>query len=175
MGLLSDAFGPRAVGDHRVLARMPEGWSFVQAASVPAVFLTAYLGLVELAGVRRGERVLVHAAAGGVGMAAVQLAGYLGAEVFATAHPSKWGTVEGLGVDPGRVASSRSTEFRERFRQASGGAGVDVVLGSLAGELVDASLDLLGEGGRYLEMGKTDIRDPNQVAAEHRGVAYQPL
>ena len=97
MGMLPGSFGPVAVTDARLLVRVPEGWSFVQAASVPTVFLTAYYALVDLAGVRRGERVLVHAGAGGVGMAAVQLARCLGAEVFATASPGKWGALRRWG------------------------------------------------------------------------------
>jgi len=77
MGLVAGGFGPVAVSDRRLLARVPDDWSFAQAASVPIVFLTAYHGLVDLAGVKPGERLLVHAAAGGVGMAAVQLARHL--------------------------------------------------------------------------------------------------
>ncbi len=166
MGLLDGAFAPTAVADARMLARVPEGWSFEQAASVPVVFLTAYYALVDLAGLEAGESVLIHSAAGGVGMAAVQLARHLGAEVFATASEPKWPVVHGLGVPQERIASSRTTEFEERFR-----LGVDVVLDSLAGEFVDASLRLVRPGGRFVEMGKTDIRDAAQVRAEH-GVAY---
>ena len=140
---------------------------------MPVAFLTAYYALVDLAGLRAGERVLVHAGAGGVGMAAVQLAKHLGAEVFATASPSKWETLRALGLDDAHIASSRSLEFRERFLEATGGCGVQVVLDSLAGEFVDASLDLLVEGGRFIEMGKADVRDPDVVAAAHPGVAYR--
>jgi NAD(P)-dependent dehydrogenase (short-subunit alcohol dehydrogenase family)/acyl carrier protein len=152
---------------------VPDGWSFAQAASVPIVFLTAYYGLVDLAGLKQGERVLVHAAAGGVGMAAVQLARHLGAEVFATASPGKWEALRRLGLDEAHIASSRTLEFKERFLEESGGRGMDVVLDSLAGEFVDASLDLLGEGGRFVEMGKTDIRDSVQVAESRPGVSYR--
>ncbi len=173
MGLLPGAFGPVSVSDHRLLTRMPAGWSFVQAAAVPGAFLTAYYGLVDLARLQRGERLLVHAAAGGVGMAAVQLARYLGAEVLGTASPGKWGVLEALGFDESHLASSRDAGFREQFLKATDGRGVDVVLNSLARELVDASLGLLPEGGRFVEMGKTDIRDPERVAAEHPGVAYR--
>ena len=152
---------------------MPAGWSFVQAAAVPGAFLTAYYGLVDLARLQRGERLLVHAAAGGVGMAAVQLARHLGAEVLGTASAGKWGVLRALGIDDSHIASSRDAGFREQFLKATDGRGVDVVLNSLARELVDASLQLLPEGGRFIEMGKTDIRDPEQVAAEHPGVAYR--
>ncbi|MDT0440837.1 zinc-binding dehydrogenase, partial [Streptomyces doudnae] len=131
-------------------------------------FVTAFYALVDVAGVRAGESVLVHAAAGGVGMAAVQVARWLGAEVFATASEAKWGVVRDLGVPEDRIASSRSAEFAARF-----GAGVDVVVDSLAGELVDASLGLVRPGGRFVELGKADVRDPAEVAAAHDGVMYR--
>ncbi|MEU6085171.1 SDR family NAD(P)-dependent oxidoreductase [Streptomyces sp. NPDC047108] len=173
MGLFSGSFGPVAVADARKVARIPTGWSFAQAATVPVVFLTAYHALTDLAGVRSGESVLVHAAAGGVGMAATQLARHLGAEVFGTASVGKWDTLRGLGLDDAHIASSRDTDFEQAFLAATGGRGVDVVLDSLAGEFVDASLRLLPRGGRFLEMGKTDVRDAVEVAAEHSGVRYQ--
>ncbi|MFC5216431.1 SDR family NAD(P)-dependent oxidoreductase [Streptomyces coerulescens] len=167
MGLLDGAFGPSAVSDARLLARVPEGWSFEQAASVPIVFLTAYYALMDLAALQAGESVLIHSAAGGVGMAAVQLAQHLGGEVYGTASEPKWPVVRGLGVPDERIASSRTTEFEERF-----GSGVDVVLDSLAGEFVDASLRLVRPGGRFVEMGKTDIRGAEEVRAEY-GVSYR--
>ncbi|WUX65976.1 SDR family NAD(P)-dependent oxidoreductase [Streptomyces sp. NBC_01429] len=173
MGLWTGGFGPLAVADHRTLTRIPDGWSFTEAASVPVAFVTALYALRELAGVRPGESVLVHSAAGGVGMAAVQLARVLGLQVFATAGPGKGDVLRALGVDDARLASSRSVEFEQRFRSASGERGVDVVLDSLAGEYVDASLRLLGEGGRFIEMGKADVRSADEVAAAHPGVTYR--
>ncbi|MFL5909184.1 MAG: SDR family NAD(P)-dependent oxidoreductase [Gaiellaceae bacterium] len=173
MGLMPDAFGPVAVADHRMVARMPEEWSFVQGAAMPIVFLTAYYALFDLAGLKEGERVLVHAGAGGVGMAAVQLARHAGAEVFATASPAKWDALHELGLDDDHIASSRDLDFKQRFLDATGGEGVDVVLDALAREFVDASLELLPRGGRFVEMGKADIRDPDEVAAAHEGVAYR--
>ncbi|MFI1304133.1 type I polyketide synthase [Streptomyces sioyaensis] len=173
MGLFTQSFGPLAVADGRTLARIPEGWSFAQAASVPVVFLTAYYALVDLGALQAGESVLVHAAAGGVGMAAVQLARHLGAEVFGTASPGKWETLRSSGLDEAHIASSRDLDFERSFLAATDGRGVDVVLDSLAREFVDASLRLLPRGGRFLEMGKTDVREPERVAAEHEGVRYQ--
>ena len=173
MGLIPHAFGPLAVSDRRLLVRVPEGWSYTQAASVPTVFLTAYYALVDLAQVQRGESLLLHGAAGGVGMAALQIAAHMGVEVFATAHPSKWETLKGLGIDGERICSSRDVEFRERFLEVTDGRGVDVVLDSLVGEFVDASLQLLPRGGRFIEMGKADIREPDRVAAEYPGVSYR--
>ncbi|GAA3226492.1 hypothetical protein GCM10020256_37030 [Streptomyces thermocoprophilus] len=176
MGLVqqADAYGPVAVADSRTLARIPDGWTFAQAASVPAVFLTAYHALVELAGLKAGETVLIHAATGGVGMAAVQLARHLGAEVYATASRPKWPTLRAMGFDDTHIASSRDLDFEKHILDVTGGKGVDVVLDSLAGEFVDASLRALGDsGGRFVEMGKTDIRDPKKVADRHPGVDYR--
>ncbi|MGN5637678.1 zinc-binding dehydrogenase, partial [Streptomyces sp. AC154] len=174
MGLFGDGGGPLAVTDHRTLVRVPDGWTFAQAATVPIVFLTAYYGLVDLAGVRPGESVLIHAAAGGVGMAAVQLARHLGAEVYGTASPGKHDTLRALGIDDAHLANSRTLEFEQHFLDSTHGRGMDVVLDALAKDFVDASLRLLPRGGRFLEIGKADIRDAGQVAERHHGVAYQP-
>ncbi|MGC4984763.1 type I polyketide synthase [Streptomyces sp. DT193] len=174
-GIFSGAFGRTAVADHRMLVPVPDGWSHAQAASVPCTFLTAYHGLFEVANLKKGQRVLIHAAAGGVGMAAVQLARHAGAEIYATASPAKWPVLKALGIDEAHLASSRDLEFAEKFRRTSGGRGVDVVLNSLAHTFVDASLTLLPHGGHFVEMGKTDIRDPQQVAAGHPGVDYRPF
>ncbi|WP_425270199.1 SDR family NAD(P)-dependent oxidoreductase [Mycobacterium parascrofulaceum] len=161
--------GSEAVVDRRLVTRVPPDWSLAEAAGVPVVFLTALYGLSVLAGLRAGERVLVHAAAGGVGMAAVQLARHWGAEVFATASRGKWETLRAMGFDDAHIADSRTLEFEEKFSAATGGAGVDVVLNSLAGEFTDASLRLLAPGGRFIEMGKTDLRDPDTLT----GVGYR--
>ena len=172
MGVLGVA-GSEAAVDERFLTRVPQGWSLAEAAGVPVVFLTAYYGLSTLAQVRAGESVLVHAAAGGVGMAAVQLARHWGLEVFATASRGKWDTLRAMGFDDDHIADSRTLEFEEKFSSASGGRGVDVVLNSLAGEFTDASLRLLAPGGRFLEMGKTDLRDEESLARDHQGVRYR--
>ncbi|MFJ9034789.1 SDR family NAD(P)-dependent oxidoreductase, partial [Streptomyces sp. NPDC102274] len=169
-GLVSGGFGSLVVGDARLLTRLPDGWSWETAASMPLVFLTAYYALVELGGLRRGEKVLIHAGAGGVGMAAIQVANHLGAEVFATASEGKWDVLRSLGVAGDHLASSRTTDFEAAFAGVTGGRGVDVVLNSLAGEFVDASLRLVGPGGRFLEMGKTDIREAADLPD---GVDYQ--
>ncbi|WP_444546167.1 SDR family NAD(P)-dependent oxidoreductase [Streptomyces mashuensis] len=173
MGMLPGGFGPLVVADRRMIAPMPEGWTFAQAASVPIVFMTAYYALRDLAGLRQGEALLVHAAAGGVGMAAVQLARHWGADVYATASPGKWDTLRSMGIPDDRIASSRTLDFEDTFRTATDGRGVDVVLDSLAREFVDASLRLLPRGGRFVEMGKTDVRTPEDVAAAHPGVTYR--
>jgi polyketide synthase 12 len=171
-GILTECIGPIARGDHRAVVRMPDDWAFERAAGAPVAFLTAWMGLADLAGVGPGDTVLVHAGAGGVGMAAIQVARHLGAEVFATASPGKWHVLRELGLDDAHIASSRTLDFRDSFLAATGGRGMDVVLNSLAGDFLDASLDLMPRGGRFMEMGKADIRDPEAVAASHPGVRY---
>jgi acyl transferase domain-containing protein/D-arabinose 1-dehydrogenase-like Zn-dependent alcohol dehydrogenase/acyl carrier protein len=169
MGLFTGCAGPLATTDHRLLAPAPAGWSWPQAATTPVVFLTAYYGLVDLARARPGETVLVHAATGGVGSAALQLARVLGLSVRTTAGLPKQHHLLALGVDPAHIADSRTTAYAATYGR------VDIVLNSLAREHVDASLGLLADGGRFLEMGKTDLRDPARVAADHPGVAYLPF
>ncbi|MCS7479349.1 type I polyketide synthase [Umezawaea endophytica] len=175
MGMMDASFGPVALADHRMVCPMPDGWSFAEAAAVPLVFLTALYGLNDLGGLKPGESVLVHAAAGGVGMAATQVARQLGADVYGTASTGKWHVLRAADLPEDHIASSRTTEFEQQFVTATGGRGVDVVLDALAGEFVDASLRLagLGDGGRFVEMGKTDIRDADEVAAQYPGVTYQ--
>jgi acyl transferase domain-containing protein/NADPH:quinone reductase-like Zn-dependent oxidoreductase/acyl carrier protein len=172
-GFIGGSFGPVAVTDHRILRRMPRGWTFEQAASVPVTYLTAYYGLKELAKVGPGDKVLIHAAAGGVGTAAVQLARSLGAEVFGTASPGKWDALRAMGLADDHIASSRTLEFEQRFLAATDGQGVDVVLDCLSGDFVDTSLRLLPRGGRFIEIGKTDVRDATEVAEAHPGVEYR--
>ncbi len=172
MGLVG-VVGSEAVVDARLVSAVPPGWSMAQAAGVPVVFLTALYGLSVLAGVKAGETVLVHAATGGVGMAAVQLARHWGAEVFATASRGKWDTLRAMGFDDDHIGDTRAVDFEEKFLATTGGAGVDVVLNSLAGEFLDASLRLLVGGGRFIEMGKTDLRDPEALAQQHPGVTYR--
>ena len=120
MGLFGGA-GSVAVVDQRLVVGVPAGWSLAEAAGVPVVFLTAFYGLADLAGVRAGESVLVHAGTGGVGMAAVQLARHWGVEVFATASRGKWDTLRAMGFDEDHIGDSRTLEFEEKFLAVTGG------------------------------------------------------
>ncbi|MDQ1039016.1 acyl transferase domain-containing protein/acyl carrier protein [Streptomyces sp. V3I8] len=167
--------GPITVTDRRLVCPIPDGWSFRRAAAVPVAYLTAYYGLVELAKLRAGETVLVHEGTGGVGTAALQLARHLGAVAHATASPVEWDALRAAGLPDERIASSRTPAFEQRFLDHTGGAGFDVVLNCLAGEYADASLRLLPRGGRFLERGKADPRDPHEVAAAYPGVDYRAL
>jgi acyl transferase domain-containing protein/NADPH:quinone reductase-like Zn-dependent oxidoreductase/acyl carrier protein/NADP-dependent 3-hydroxy acid dehydrogenase YdfG len=157
MGLVPDAFAPLAVVDHRLLAAMPEAMTFAEAATIPVAHTTVYEALVEVAALKPGETVLIHAATGGVGMAAIQLARHVGAEICATAHPNKWHALRELGIDEDHIANSRNTAYKDKF------GAVDVVLNSLTGEHIDVSMNLLKPGGRFVELGKTDHRDPATV------------
>ncbi|MGH9061977.1 MAG: MDR/SDR family oxidoreductase, partial [Acidimicrobiales bacterium] len=157
-GLLDNGFAATATAPREYLARVPDRWGFADAATTPIVFLTAWYGLVRLAGLKKGDRLLITSAAGGVGLAAIQLARHLGAEVYATAGVAKWPVLRELGLDDAHLADSRTTAFAATFRTATGGHGMDVVLQSAKGEFVDAGLGLLADGGRLLEMGKADLR-----------------
>jgi acyl transferase domain-containing protein/acyl-CoA synthetase (AMP-forming)/AMP-acid ligase II/NADPH:quinone reductase-like Zn-dependent oxidoreductase/NAD(P)-dependent dehydrogenase (short-subunit alcohol dehydrogenase family)/acyl carrier protein len=136
--------------------RKPSWISFTEVATVPITFLTAHYGLNYLAHMEKGDRVLIHAAAGGVGLAAIQLAQLAGAEVFATVgSPEKKAYIESLGVK--HVFSSRNTDFADRIMEITGGRGVDIVLNSLAGEFIPKSLSVLAPFGRFVEIGRIDI------------------
>ncbi|MEU0507142.1 SDR family NAD(P)-dependent oxidoreductase [Nocardia sp. NPDC005998] len=169
---LIPGIGSVAVADRRLLAPIPRGWSFTQAAAVPIVYATAYYSLVDLADARPGETLLLHAATGGVGLAAVQLARHLGLRLLVTASEPKWNVLRDLGFDDSDIGNSRTLDFEQKFLDATDGRGVDIVLDSLAGEFVDASLRLLPRGGRFVEMGMIDRRDPVEVAAQHPKVDY---
>jgi acyl transferase domain-containing protein/NADPH:quinone reductase-like Zn-dependent oxidoreductase/acyl carrier protein/short-subunit dehydrogenase len=156
MGFGSSCFASHVLTRADAVARMPEGWSFEAAATVPTVFFTVYYALKHLADLQPGERVLIHGGAGGVGIAAIQLARHIGAEIFATAGTDeKRDFVSLLGAD--HVFDSRSLAFDDQIRAATGGEGVDVVLNSLAGEAMRRSLDVLKPFGRFLELGKRDF------------------
>ena len=110
---------------------------------MPVAFLTALYGLADLAAIRAGESVLVHAATGAGGDGGRAAGRHWGMEVFVTASRGKWDTLRAMGFDDDHIGDSRTLEFEEKFRTVTGGRGIDVVLNSLAGEFVDASLRLL--------------------------------
>jgi acyl transferase domain-containing protein/NADPH:quinone reductase-like Zn-dependent oxidoreductase/acyl carrier protein len=170
-GFVHDSMGSEALAPAAFVARIPPGLSNEQAAALPVAFLTAHHGLFGIAGLQRGQRVLIHAGAGGVGLAAVQLALRAGAEVYATAgSPEKRAHLLAMGVRA--VMDSRSTSFAAELMRTTGGAGVDVLLNSLAGEFIPAGLGVVARGGWFLELGKRDIWTPDAVAAAHPTLRY---
>ena len=155
------AVAPHSIGNlTRTLADLvilkPAKLSFQEAATVPIAYLTAYYALYTLGRLRAGERILIHSAVGGVGLAAVYLAQRLGAEIYATAgSPEKRAFLQQLGVQ--YVMDSRSLDFADEVMSFTNGEGVDLVLNSLAGEAIPRSLAILRANGRFLEIGKRDI------------------
>jgi NAD(P)-dependent dehydrogenase (short-subunit alcohol dehydrogenase family) len=141
------------------------------AASLPIAFLTALYGLKRIAGLEKGQSALIHAAAGGVGLAAVRIAQRQGAEIFATAgSEDKRQLLIRQGVR--HVLNSRSLEFADQILALTQNRGVDVVLNSLTGDFIPASLRSLADGGCFLELGKRDIWSPEAVAAQRPDVRY---
>src|SRR6202043_1789716 len=142
--------------------RIPGGLSFEQAATLPVVFMTTWPALGNVARIRKGERILVDAGAGGVGMAAIQIAPYLGAEVIATTgNPAKRALLETLGVK--HVIDSRRCDFADAVMELTSRRGVDVVLNALAGEAIPMGLSCLNEFGRFIEIGKRDIYQNSRI------------
>lgn len=171
MGMAAAAFARHAITDARLVIRRPAKLDAVAGATIPAAFLTAWYGLHELAALRPGEWCLIHAAAGGVGMAAVALAQQIGARVIATASPSKWDVLRERGVE--HVLSSRVPGWAADVRTITHGAGVDVVLNSLTGAFIRDSFAALAEHGRFIEMGKAEIWEAAQVREVHATARYQ--
>jgi NADPH:quinone reductase-like Zn-dependent oxidoreductase/acyl carrier protein len=146
-------------GDVRLI---PAGLTFEEAATLPVVFMTSWHALKTVANLQAGERILVHAGAGGVGMAAIQIAHHLGAEVIASAgSASKRSLLETLGVK--HVIDSRRGDFAEAVMELTGGKGVDVVLNALAAEAIPMGLSCLAQFGRFIEIGKRDIYQNSRI------------
>jgi acyl transferase domain-containing protein/NADPH:quinone reductase-like Zn-dependent oxidoreductase/acyl carrier protein/NADP-dependent 3-hydroxy acid dehydrogenase YdfG len=153
---IASAFASRVTVDRRLVARLPDHVSFAEGATIPISFLTADYALDRLAHLAPRERILIHAAAGGVGQAACQIAALRQAVIFATAgSEEKREFLHSLGID--HVMDSRSLEFADRVLEITHEEGVDVVLNSLSGRAIPKSLALLRSYGRFLEIGKTDI------------------
>ena len=176
IAIAPDTFRTHATANANFVFRKPKHLSLQQAATIPVVFMTAYYALHHIGRLSQGERVLIHAAAGGVGLAAVRLAQLAKAEVFATAgSPQKREYLKSIGVE--HVFDSRSLDFAERILETTNGEGVDVILNSLAGEFISKSLALLKPFGRFLEIGKSDIYHNAQLGLEpfKKGLAFHAI
>ncbi len=154
--LSGGAYDSHVLADASAVFPLPRGMSPTAAATIPVAHFTAWYALTHLARLSPGERVLIHGAAGGVGLAAIQIATLCGAEIFATAgSPHKRALLARMGVP--HVLDSRSLDFEERIRELTHDQGVDVVLNSISGEALQKSLGLLRPLGRFLELGKVDF------------------
>ena len=168
MAQAPSGFGGFAVVRRSLCVPMPSTVSFPQAASVPAAFVTAYYCLVYLGRLTAGESILIHSAAGGVGVAAIQIAKLLGARAYGTAgSPSRRARVSEMGADA--VFDSRSLSIHDEIKKVTDGHGVDVVLNSLTGSMLSQSFACLAPFGRFLEMGKTDIYRNMRLGLEQFG------
>ncbi|NEP12524.1 MAG: type I polyketide synthase [Symploca sp. SIO2C1] len=171
--MVHNCFSSFVIAPIEYLLPLPKQMNFNEAATLPMTFLTAYYGLQQLAKIQPGERVLIHAAAGGVGQAAVQIAQQAGAEIFATASPGKWEFLKSLGIK--HIMNSRTLDFAEEIMERTAGAGVDVVLNSLNGEYIPKNLEVLAEGGRFVEIGKIGIWSQEEVGEKRADVSYFPF
>ncbi|HZX67797.1 MAG TPA: type I polyketide synthase, partial [Candidatus Elarobacter sp.] len=150
------------VTSETLVAPKPRALTFAQAGALPCVYLTCYYALVEIARMRKGETLLVHSATGGVGLSAIEVARWLGLEVFATAGTDeKRAFLRALGVK--HVMDSRAPGFAEAILAATGGRGVDAILNSLSGSAIPEGLTALAPYGRFLEIGKRDMWDDSRI------------
>ena len=166
-------FAAYATVDARMASTRPAGWTLAQAAAVPVAYGTAWYALMTVGRLQPGERVLIHAAAGGVGLAAVHICRWRGCEIFATAgRPDKHEYLRSLGIR--HVMSSRTLDFAGEVMERTGGRGVDVVLNSLAGDFIPAGLSVLAPFGRFLEIGIRDVLADTRIGLKPfaRGLIY---
>ncbi|MCY4111704.1 MAG: zinc-binding dehydrogenase, partial [Chloroflexi bacterium] len=173
VGLGFGAFGPEMITREELVAPAPAGMSVSALATIPSAYVSAALSY-HYSGLEAGDRVLIHAGAGGVGLAAIQLAQAAGAEVFATASAPKQAYLRSVGVK--NLFDSRQTTFGAEILEATGGEGVDVVLNSLTSEgFIEASLSCLAQGGRFVELARRDILSHEEMAAIRPDVSYDIL
>lgn len=172
------AIAPGTLGSHAIAQAslvfpLPGALSVIQGAGIPVVFLTAWYGLIHQARIRPGEKVLIHSASGGVGLASIQIARHVGAEILATAGSEmKRQFLRDEGIQ--HVMDSRSLGFADEIRAVTDGRGVDVVLNSLAGEAFEESLGLVAADGRFVELGKSDIQSNRAISLGvfDRGISF---
>jgi acyl transferase domain-containing protein/acyl carrier protein len=171
VALTPGSFAQYVTATEGLVLPKPPGLSFESAAAQALVYLTADYALNTIAAMRRGESVLIHAAAGGVGLAAVELCLRAGVTIYATAgSDAKRAYLRSRGVT--HVMNSRSTAFAGQIRELTEARGVDIVLNCLTGEFIDAGLSVLAAGGRFVELGKTDLRPREDIAQAYPGVVY---
>ena len=160
-------------------SRIPNSMSFITAASMPVIFLTAYYGLVEIANLQKNQTVLIHSAAGGVGQAAIQIARHVGAKIFATVGSlsKRQELVDKFGIPESQIFSNRSRGFKKGLLRMTGGEGVDVILNSLSGEALLDSWDCIAKFGTFVEIGKSDIYRNSQLGMKpfERNVKFASL
>ena len=158
---LGGTHATKTICNYRATQKIPDSISFEEAAAVSVVYITAYFAFVNLARLRRGQSVLIHAPAGGVGPAAVQLALYLGLKVYVTvgAEDKRQLLIERYGILEEDMFNSRDSSFVKGIQRVTGGSGVDYILNSLSGELLQVSWGCLATFRTFIEIGLRDITD----------------
>ncbi|KAI0502950.1 reducing type I polyketide synthase [Xylaria bambusicola] len=173
------SFGNRVQASSKVVHAIPDSMTFEEAATLPCAFATSIYALIHMARIKKGDRVLIHSATGGVGISAIQICQYFGAEVYATC-----GTQEKRdfltsqhGVPDENIFNSRNSQFAEKILDKTDGYGVDIILNSLAGDLLDESWRIIATGGTMVEIGKKDILDRNVLSMEpfNRNASFKAL
>ena len=158
---------------------IPPTMSFQAAATMPLVFLTSYYSLFNIGGLQRGQTLLIHSATGGVGLACIQLANYAGAEIYATAGSDvKRDYLHDVwGIPRDHIYSSRTTDFASAIMKQTRGKGIDVIINSLTGELLDETWRICADGGNMVEIGKRDIVARNYLSMEpfDRNCSYRAV
>jgi acyl transferase domain-containing protein/NADPH:quinone reductase-like Zn-dependent oxidoreductase len=161
-------FANRIIATTERTIHIPDWLSFEEAATLPSVYLTALYSLFNLSSIRKGDRVLIHSATGGLGIASIQICQSVGAEIFATVGQDikKQFLIDNYNIPEDHIFSSRTQEFETSIMELTDGYGVDIILNSLTGDLLDASWRCIAEGGTMIELGKKDHIDRNTLAME---------
>jgi len=177
--LLRGHYGSRVRVHWTSAVQIPDDMSFETGASLPTQYVAAYVSLVDTARLQSGETILIHAASGGVGQTAVMLSQRLGAEVFVTVgtEEKREFVMKQFGISPDHIFSSRDTSFAAGVLAMTQGKGVDVVLNSLAGNLLQESFNCLAPFGRFIELGKRDLEQNSLLAMEAftRAVSFSSI
>jgi acyl transferase domain-containing protein/NADPH:quinone reductase-like Zn-dependent oxidoreductase/acyl carrier protein len=171
MGLAQGAIANTITVSEKSIVKIPNHLSLEDCATIPVVFLTAYYCLTHLAKLKKGQKILIHAATGGVGLAAIQIAKDVGAEIYTTANPQKWSLLKRLGIS--NIYNSRTLDFEQEILNKTKGQGVDVILNSLSGDYITSSFNVLNKSdGKFLEIGKLGIASEQEIAAQYPHCNY---
>ncbi len=167
-------FAKYVQAQQKFVIRKPKNFTFHQAATLPIVYLTAWYALKHLAKIKKGDKILIHAATGGVGFAAVKIAKLVGAEIYATAGSEKKRSfLKQLGVK--HIMDSRNTDFENYIKKFTNERGVDIILNSLTGKALSGSFNCIAENGYFLEMGKAEIWSPEKIKELNKEFNYLPF
>ncbi|CAG8983999.1 hypothetical protein HYALB_00009008 [Hymenoscyphus albidus] len=173
------SFGNRVQASVKVVHAIPDSMGFEEAATIPCVFATSIHTLFHLAYIKKGDRVLIHSATGGVGLSAIQICHYIGAEVYATVgtQEKRDFLVSNCKISNDRIFSSRNTAFAQEIMKHTEGKGVNIILNSLTGDMLDESWRIIADGGTMVEIGKRDILDRNMLSMEpfNRNASFRAL